>query len=472
MVKVVHENTDALARAVDDTVETGGNYLDLPSGTYLTNKLVIPTGFTIRGNGKNTIVKRQFFANDGDGQLVGIGTTAGRDITLADFTIDGNSGNNIRYGETNQDSDSYLVYLPNVTSTDMKNVDIRNSAEHGLWVQDTSRFAMDGCAIVDGGQTDRYQFTPINAQESKVLRIHDSLFENYPAAVDVSATEVASTGGNIIRNCGTGIKIFASGKISTKDNIILGPSDEHIPSPDIYDSDFDSVNVSIDPTVNFDGPTFLYIRDGNAYNIAENAGVKIISAGIGTIIGTGTTNESLGTAFEQFDISTVDDDGNQVDRANGFLKIDLTPAKTVGFSTRRADDMGYQIVAEEYLQKPTGISTFAGISTGAWYKTGSAFIGAGVTNYLVTLETPAHFQAFAENQIVKLVNHQTQPASSSQLMVLEEKISVSSVIKQLRFRLVDSNLAGITTTSVSNAVGGYISIRDRFVIAKGRVGVI
>ena len=217
---------------------------------------------------------------------------------------------------------------------------------------------------------------------------------------------------------------------------------------------------------------FLYIRDGNPYNIASNAGVTIISAGIGTIIGTGTTNESLGTAFEQFDISTVDDDGNQVDRANGFLKIDLTAAKTVGFSTRRADDMGYQIVAEEYLQKPTGISTFAGISTGAWYKTGSAFIGAGVTNYLVTLETPAHFQAFSVDQIVKLVNHQADPVVSSQLMVLEEKISVSSVIKQLRFRLVDSNLAGITTTSVSNAVGGYISIRDRFVIAKGRVGVI
>ena len=474
MVKVVHENTDALARAVDDTVESGGNYLDLPSGTYLTNKLVIPTGFTIRGNGKNTIVKRQFFANDGDGQLVGIGTTAGRDITLADFTIDGNSGNNIRYGETNQSFDSYLVYLPNVTSTDLKNVEIRNSSEHGLWVQDTSRFAMDGCAIVDGGQTDRYEFTPINAQESNVLRIHDSLFENYPAAVDVSATEVTSTGGNIIRNCGTGIKIFASGKISTKDNIILGPSDEHIPSPDIYDSDFDSVNISIDPTVNLKGPMFLYIRDGDPYNIAENAGVTIISAGIGTIIGTGTTNESLGTAFEQFDISTVDDDGNQVDRANGYLKIDLTAEKTVGFSTRRADNMGYQIVAEEYLQKPTGISTIAGISTGAWYKEGANTIGAGVTNYLVTLETPGHYQAFAENQIVKLVNHQTTPVVSNQLMVLEEKISVSATIKRLRFRLVNNDV-GLTTASVtsqSNAVGGYISIRDRFVIAKGRVGVI
>ena len=473
MVKVVHENTGPISLAIEDTIESGGNYLNLPSGTYLTNKLVIPTGFTIRGNGRNTIVKRQFFANDGDGNLVGIGTTAGRDITISDLTIDGNSGNNLRYGETVASSDSFLVYLPSVTSTDIKNVEIRNSPENGLWIRDSNRLSMDGSSIVDGAQTDRYPYAPVDAQESTVLRIHDSLFENYPAAVDVSATEVTATGGNIIRNCGTGIKVFASGKISTKDNIILGPSDEHIPSPDIFDSHFDSVNVSIDPTVNFDGPTFLYIRDGEPYNIASNAGVTIISAGIGTIIGAGTTNEALGTAFEQFDTNgTVDSDPEGNDRTNGFLKIDLTASKTVGFSTRKDQFMGYQIVAEEYLQKPVAISTFAGISTGAWYKTGAAFIGAGVTNYLVTLETPAHFQAFAVDQVVKLVNHQATPTVSSQLMVIEETNDVSSTVKQLRLRLVDSNLAGITTTSVSNAVGGYISIRDRFVIAKGRVGVI
>ena len=473
-VKVTHENTDAIQRAIDDTVESGGNYLDLPSGTYLTDTVSIPTGFTLRGNGKNTIVKRQFFAGNGDGNLVGIGTTTGRDITIQDLTFDGNNANNLKYGETSGARDSYMVYLPSVNSVALKNMEIRNSAEHGLWVKDSQRLSMDGCSIVDGSQTDRYEYNPINAQGSKVLRVHDSLFENYPAAVDVSATEVVSTAGNIIRNCGTGIKIYASGKISTKENIILGPSDEHIPSPDIYDSEWDSVNVAIDPSTNFDGPTFLYIRDGEPYNIASNAGVQIISAGIGTIVGAGTTDEVLGDAFEQFDLPTVDSDPSLNDRTNGFLKIDLTAAKTVGFSTRMNQPMGYEIIAEEYLDKPVSISTYAGISTGAWYKTGSATIGSGVTNYLVTLETPAHFQAFSVNQVVKLVNHQPTPVVSSQLMVLEEKVDVSSVIKRLRFRLVNNDV-GLTTasvTSVSNAVGGYISIRDRFVIAKGRVGVI
>lgn len=63
-VTVVHDNTYAISQAIDDTVASGGNYLDMPSGTYLANKIIIPTGFTLSGNGKNTIIKQQYFAND------------------------------------------------------------------------------------------------------------------------------------------------------------------------------------------------------------------------------------------------------------------------------------------------------------------------------------------------------------------------------------------------------------------------
>ena len=43
-----------------------------------------------------------------------------------------------------------------------------------------------------------------------------------PGALDVSATTVVATGGNIIRNCGSGIDAYATGKITTQNNIILG----------------------------------------------------------------------------------------------------------------------------------------------------------------------------------------------------------------------------------------------------------
>ena len=85
-----------------------------------------------------------------------------------------------------------------------------------------------------------------------------TLFENFAGALDVSVTTVVATGGNIIRNCGSGIDAYATGKITTQNNIILETADEFIASPDIYDTDFDSINITIDLVKHFVGRTTLY----------------------------------------------------------------------------------------------------------------------------------------------------------------------------------------------------------------------
>ena len=118
----------------------------------------------------------------------------------------------------------------------------------------------------------------IDVQNSETVRINDSLFENYPGPLDLSVTSVVSTGGNIIRNCGSGLDAYATGKITTTNNIILGPADEFLASPDIYDSDFDSVNITIDTSEDpFFGPTLLYVEEGNELII--NPGVKLLFLG-------------------------------------------------------------------------------------------------------------------------------------------------------------------------------------------------
>ena len=157
------------------------------------------------------------------------------------------------------------------------------------------------------------------------MRINDSLFEELSLVpVDVSASSVVSTGGNIIRNCGTGLRTYATGKITTTNNILLGPADEFIPSPDIYDSDFNSINITIDRTADFVGPTFQYIEDGDPKDLSS--GKISITAGIGTIVGQGTTNETLGTKFISFNGDNSNDnistpDAGEFGRANGYLQL-------------------------------------------------------------------------------------------------------------------------------------------------------
>ena len=467
-VKVVHDNTFALSQAIDDIVARGGSYLDMPSGVYLTNKLIVPTSFTIKGAGKNTIIKQQFFANDAnddggnsldlDNNLVGIAVTNGKDITLDNITIDGNSANNIRF---ESDDDNYMVYFKGVSSSLFKSIELRNSPAHGLLIKDSRRVSVENSSFVDGSLTDRYPFEPIQAQESEVLRINDSLFENYPGPVDVSVTSVVSTGGNIIRNCGTGLRTYATGKITTTNNIILGPSDEFIPSPDIYDSDFNSINITIDRTADFDGPVMQYIEDGDPKDISSTK-VSIVSAGIGTIVGQGTTNETLGTKFVDFDITTSD--SGEFGRANGYIQLSMPLSKTSQIGLTSA--LGYTLVAKEFIDVPAGLTTYIGIGTGAWFKSGSAFIGAGATEYRITLDDANTFSKISVGDIVKLVDHSVTPSLSSKELTVQQKVSINAATKQIR-------LVGFTTESQINGnASGYITIRKQFVIAKGRVGVI
>ena len=462
-VTVVHDNTYAISQAIDDTVASGGNYLDIPSGTYIANKIIIPSGFTLGGNGKNTILKQQYFAHDEtdgggnsldfDGNFVGIGTTNASDVTVKDITIDGNSGNNILFdGEL----DNYLVYFRGISSSLFKDIEIRNSPAHGLYIYDSNRVSVENSSFVDGSLTDRYPFEPIQAQESEVLRINDSLFENYPGPVDLSVTSVVSTGGNIIRNCGTGLRVYATGKITTTNNIILGPSDEYIPSPDIYDSDYNSVNITIDRTTDFFGPVLQYIEDGDVKDISSGK-VSITSAGIGTIVGQGTTNETLGTPFLGFNITTPDT--GTFGRQNGYIQLSMPVANTstLGLSS----SLGYDIVAQEFLQQPSGFSTYIGIGTGVWNT-----IGAGATTYTVTLDDYTQASGISTGDVVKLVNHSVSPSLSQYSLTVQSKTTVGITSVELA-------LTGFTTTSVINGnQSGYISISRTFTIAKGRVGVI
>ena len=187
----------------------------------------------MRGNGKNSIVKYQYYGTDAtdqgvsggtalpfDGNLVGVGTTNPTDVTVADITFDGNSSNNLLF---TLESENNLLSFGGGTSILFKDMEIRNSGGGGLFARNSRRISVENSTIVDGGQTDRYnEFRPIDVQNSETVRINDTLFENYPGALDVSVTSVVATGGNIIRNCGSGIDAYATGKITTQNNVILG----------------------------------------------------------------------------------------------------------------------------------------------------------------------------------------------------------------------------------------------------------
>ena len=484
-VKVVHDNTSSFSTVIDAVSANGGNTLTLSGGTYLTNKLILPTGFTLQGSGKNTIIKRQYFGNDlddgdgnsltSDGNFVGIGTTNGSDLTISNITFDGNNVNNVNY---ESDSDNYLLYFKGVSSSLFKDIEIRNSSASGLYLRESERVSVENSTFVDGSLTDRYYYQPIDAQSSKVFRLNDCLIENFPGSVDISVVEVASTGGNIIRNCGTGIDVYATGKITTSNNIILGPADEWFPSPDIYDSDWDGINIYIRRGETFEGPVLQYLEDGNPKDISSTQ-LSMLSAGIGTMVGLGGTNASqvsLGATFLPFNFLTPN--SGTFGRENGYIQVGLTSTQTATLGI--SSSIGYQIIAAEFQNVPTGLSTTVGIATGYWGGDGAftgnlgggTKIGSGCTNYVIRLSDSNQVSTFAEGDVVKLVGHELTPDPST-LEFTVGKIH-DGALKHLELRFnPNPGTTTVNTTGGSNATPntGFIYKKKVFLIAKGRVGV-
>ena len=484
-VKVVHDNTSSFSTVIDAVSANGGNTLTLSGGTYLTNKLILPTGFTLQGSGKNTIIKRQYFGNDlddgdgnsltSDGNFVGIGTTNGSDVTISNITFDGNNVNNVNY---ESDSDNYLLYFKGVSSSLFKDIEIRNSSASGLYLRESERVSVENSTFVDGSLTDRYYYQPIDAQSSKVFRLNDCLIENFPGSVDISVVEVASTGGNIIRNCGTGIDVYATGKITTSNNIILGPADEWFPSPDIYDSDWDGINIYIRRGETFEGPVLQYLEDGNPKDISSTQ-LSMLSAGIGTMVGLGGTNANqvgLGATFLPLNLLTPN--SGIFGRENGYIQVGLTSDQTATLGI--SSSIGYQIIAAEFQNVPTGLSTTVGIATGYWGGDGAftgnlgggTKIGSGCTNYVIRLSDSNQVSTFAEGDVVKLVGHELTPDPST-LEFTVGKIH-DGALKHLELRFnPNPGTTTVNTTGGSNATPdtGFIYKKKVFLIAKGRVGV-
>ena len=492
-VKVVHDNTAAFRKAVAGIQTSGSSYLSIPSGTYYTDELLIPSNFTLTGQGKNSIIKKQFFGNDekdgygpsgsaftdattggvdltSTGNFVGIGTTMAsakvspKDVTISNITFDGNNHNNILFGDSN-----YMVYCKDAQSTLIKDVELRNSTGDGLYLDGSVRVSVENSTIVDGCLLDSLPFKPLIATGSTSTRVNDSLFENYPGSVDVSGSTVVSTGGNIIRNCGAGLDAYATGKITTTNNILLGPSDEWLPSPDIYDSDWNSINVNIpitntftngtlDPQVDFISPDMLYVEDGSPKDISPSK--VTISIGIGTILDLGATQSSLGAKFLTPTIDTPVTQNDGIDMEHGYFRFKVTGAQindnlsqivtnpNTGLGERIgiSSAYGYEVVGTEFLDKPVGYSTYIGISTGKWgtmvYNDSDSAVadrrwtvGTANTCYWVHLSDPNQLNGVAVDDIVQLVDHEASPSLVTYKFIVEEK-KITTGIGTVRLRPV------------------------------------
>jgi len=494
-VEFVHDNTQGIQQFIDDQRELNLLGAEFPNGTYYSSKLKVPSDFEISGSGKQTIIKQipwnfdywdDASATNERGNIFVPLEAAPQNIFFRNLSIDGNFICNTRYDEF---SATYLVNIPNGENVNFISMRIANSTGGGIFSFNTKYLRVQDCEIVDGGGTSYLgeNLSPIYGGSAEYMTITNNLFENFLNPVDVSVSRIGTIVGNTVRNCGSGLLIYGSAHLLSSPNLLMGPDNEFLPSPDTMDSDYNAVNIILEPGVDYISPSYLYIERGvisylGSENRLNQQGNEIPGTAV-TLDSTinmltqvnnaeelkdSYTNTQFGEPFINFISPNTGDYG----RNSGYFQFKVLASDIAELPTlsKLITDHGDELVAGEEI---LGLAYRILATTYTYTDEGeripieaSEFSVDGINKYItVTLQDETDFTTFVVNDIVKIFDHSSTPDITNTEGTVVDKIE-DGLLKKIKVKLPDeTDLNG----AVDGEQTGYVTIRKTFIIAKGRI---
>ena len=473
-IKVVHDDTVAIQGVIDTALTEGRNFVVVPGGTYLLKTLKVPDDFTIQGLSDATVFKKQYFDTSVINDITREGTknamfisrnynfnisgqiTGPKRFSISDIVLNGNKENNIllSISSIGENANNSLLSFPNSEFVTIRNVRIENCVGSAIFGVGSNTLSIESATILRGSETERYPIPAVEITDAENIKIANTIFRRFPGPVNLSTTQVLSVTGCIIRDCGTGLRVYGSGKMNVLNNIILGPSDEYIPVPDVYDSDYNSVNINVNKGVDFFSPVLQYIERGEKKNLT-NVDVLTTIYRISKInsVETIDRNNPITRGGEPL-LQSI---SSSIELEEGQLKFKITAVDTSILPDPVANQyLGYEIVGTEFLDK--GGDTEITLGTGVYSLTQNT--------YTITLTSPGdqYFDSVATGDVVKLLSHSYSPSALITQLTVQSKNS-SAASKQIILAVPP----GVSINT--NGSGGYFQLRRKFIVARGIVGV-
>jgi hypothetical protein len=113
---------------------------------------------------------------------------------------------------------------------------------------------------------------------------------------------------NVINNCGSGLFVYGSVFFVSSPNVLMGPAQEFLPTPDILNSEYDLINIDLSEAKaagdDYDAPSHVYQENGAAFDLSATAGsindithrafyIQKTAQGVEEVYGTTTTAGSF-----------------------------------------------------------------------------------------------------------------------------------------------------------------------------------
>lgn len=457
-VIVSHNDTPAIQLAIDTRVAAGIKTLTLIDRKYIISSLTLPpTGnFTLKGGGRQTeLVKLPWSTENHKKIIYALGTNT-ENIAISDMRINGNMQNQfLDYDDGSAVDANYAISISGQYTT-LERISVENVIGGGLYSFQPSKLSVNLCRFENSGLSDFFAFSPLYAPGGSDILITNNVFRNFSDSLDLSTTDDGIFTGNLVENTGSGLLLYGSRFFISNPNVFKGPSGEFIASPDITNSEYDSVNITLEANTAYMSPSFVYQENGEVFSLVANEGS--IQYRINRL--------GLFNNVEQL-YDTVPNYINDVvgpDKSLGEFSFSIPRASveqlmtTYSYSTLKSANTGHVGLVYRAIQSEVVPS---GTVVGSGTINPSAL---GADKYRVTL---TNYSNLAVGRPVVFGNHggvigvNTLNNTEGVILSITEN---TNVVPREAYVTID-----YTANVVSTGVGGSLKVKNEFVLAKGRI---
>jgi hypothetical protein len=312
--QICHNDTSIIQTAISNNSAIGKKSIVLNAKTYCTSQLSMPNNFGLVGTSYITKIRKLPWtggeASALNGKFIIAQTATGaQSLSIVGVDIDGTAHDQFLWPDSTTINRNYLLdFGINCNSLLLDRVRITNAPAGGVYATSPIELKINTSEITDSGTTDRYEYSPLIADSGTDTMIVGNRFQNYTDYVDVSVTNKGIVANNVINNCGSGLFVYGSVFFVSSPNVLMGPAQEFLPTPDILNSEYDLINIDLSEAKaagdDYDAPSHVYQENGAAFDLSATAGsindithrafyIQKTAQGVEEVYGTTTTAGSF-----------------------------------------------------------------------------------------------------------------------------------------------------------------------------------
>lgn len=451
-------DTSAIQVAINDRISAGVNSLVLNDRRYVVSSVELPdTGkFTLAGKGRQTTLYKLPWSSESHNRMVYTVGVNAENVSVTNMNIDGNMQNQWLKNDSGNITDANYALSLNGTGINIDKVFVDNVVGGGMYSFQPSTLTISLCRFENSGMSDYYAFSPLYAPEGDDVIITNNVFRNFSDSIDLNTTDNGIFSNNFVENVGSGVLVFGSRFFISSPNVLKGPAGEFIPTPDVLNSEYDSVNITLEANTAFTSAVYTYQESGLAFDLTKNSGsLRYVIDKLGKF-------DNQEVLYGQLPSLIADVVGP--DKSVGEFKFSITQANvetlmtTYSYPTLKTANTAhvglvYRAIQTEIVPSATVI--------------GSGTInpsGLGADKYRVTVE---EYSNLAVGRTVLFANHGgsigTGTLNDTEGVILSVTENTGSNPPQA-FVTID-----YPTTVATAGSGGTLRVKNEFILVKGRI---